>query len=47
MRASGLENEVDRDWDGWVTSYESVHFLRVAIGLQFAEDNFLFIVSLI
>lgn len=33
MRASGLENEVD--WDGWVTSYErdSVHFLRVAIGL--------------
>jgi len=33
MRASGLKNEVDRDWDGWVTSYESVHFLRVAIGL--------------
>ena len=33
MRASGLENEVDRDWDGWVTSCESVHFLRVAIGL--------------
>lgn len=33
MSASGLENEVDRDWDGWVTSYESVHFLRAAIGL--------------
>ena len=34
MRASGLENEVGREWDGWVTSYESVHFLRVAVGLK-------------